>query len=357
MLTLKSNKAIIIGVGFLVILIVIILLPVEFQYKIKVQGKLLPVKEWLLYKGTDGRLTSLLTDYFEGINKSYNVALFDRGDAMQFELNSNLHSGALVKQNDTIAKIYSNEIERLIENLKGQIAAARASLTMNITGEKEAIINQEKNNLSYAIKQAEEQKKILNRLEALYERGLVSQEEYEIAKGTYELNEINILISKSRLESVETGAKQEMIRLIKSQIFALEKELAVLKKRSDNFVLLTPINGYVNRKTNSDTLLVISDTSKYVLIIPIKIPDKKYISLSQKVDIYINGKYQSTSASILEVNNNVSILNGIQVITAIASLYSSSSDMMPGLLVDAYIHTEKLSPVKYIQRIWHRLVN
>lgn len=357
MLTLKSNKAIILGVGFVIILFAIVLLPVELQYKLKVQGKLLPAREWLLYKGTDGRLTSVLTDYFAGINKSYNVALFDRGDAMQFEFHPKLHSGAVVKQNDTIARIYSNEIERLIENLKGQIAGARASLTMNMTGEKEAIINQEKNNLTYALKQAEEQKKILDRVEALYKRGLASQEEYEIAKGTFDLYEINVLISKSRLESVETGAKQEMIGLIKSQISALEKELAVLLRRSENFVLISPMEGYVNRKTNSDTLLIISDTSKYALLIPIKVPDKKFISTNQKVDIYINGKYQNVNSNIIELDNNVSLLNGIQVLTALARIDNTNEDMIPGLLVDAYIHTDRLSPVKYLQRIWQRLVN
>jgi hypothetical protein len=357
MLTLTSKKSLILGVIILVLLILFILLPIEFEYKLKVQGKLLPSKEWILYKGTDGRLTSLLTDYREGINKSYDVTLFDRGDVMEFEINQSVRSSARIELNDTIAKIYSNENERLIENLKGQIAAAKASLSANITGEKEAIIMQEKNNLDFAIKQAEEQKRILERIEALYKKGLASQEEYEIAKNTYDLYEINILISKSRLESVETGAKQETLALIKSQINALESELAVLKKRSNNFVLLSPINGYVNRKTNSDTLLIISDTSQYVLLTPIKIADKKFISPPQKVDIYINRYKQSAEADLVELNNMVQLVNGLQVVTAVSIVQQSSPEMIPGLMVDAYIHTGSLSPLKYFLRVWQRLVN
>jgi len=63
----------------------------------------------------------------------------------------------------------------------------------------------------------------LDRTEALYNKGLVSQEEYDIVKGSYDLYEINIAISKARLEAVETGVKKEEIGLIKSQIIFFGK--------------------------------------------------------------------------------------------------------------------------------------
>jgi hypothetical protein len=317
----------------------------------------LPLKEWIIYKGTDGRLTTLLTNYKTGINQSYDVTLFDRGDAMQFTFNPKLSSGASISKNDTIATVYSNEIERQIENLKGQIITARSSLSLNLTGEKEAIINEVKNNLSYAIKQAEEQKKIVERLRMLYEKNLTSQEEYEIAKGTYDLYEINISINKSRLESVETGTKQEQIDLIKSQIGALEKELFILKKRFEGFTLLSPISGIVNRITNSDTLLIIADTSEFVLISPIKIQDKIFIKTQQKVDIFINGKKQNVSAKIIELDNTVRIVNGIQIIAVTSLIEGKTDEILQGLLVDCYINTASLSPSKYLLRVWSRMVN
>lgn len=357
MLTLTSRKSLIIGTIVLILIILILVLPIKIDYKIKVQGKLLPAKEWIIYKGTDGRLTSLLTDYKTGINQSYNVTLFDRGDAMKFAFSPQLHSGASIELKDTIAMVYSNEIERQIENLKGQIISAKASLSLNLTGEKESIINQEKNNLAYAIKQSEEQKKILDRISALYEKELASKEEYEIAKGTDDLNEINISISRSRLQSVETGSKQEQVGLIKSQITALEKELAILKKRFDSFLLLSPITGIVNRKTNSDTLLVILDTTEFVLITPIKIQDKKFITSTQQVEIYFEKKKQNVNCSIIELDNKAQLLNGFQVITATSYIDGKTENLIPGLLVECYINTGGLTPLQYVERIWQRLVN
>jgi len=357
MLTLISHKFLTIIVIIALLIILILALPIKFEYKLKVQGKLLPEKEWIIYKGTDGRLTTLLTNYKTGINQSYDVILFDRGDAMQFAFNSNLHSNASVKQYDTIAYVYSNEIERQIENLKGQIITAKASLYINLTGEKEAIITEAKTSLLYVTKQSQEQKKIVDRLKSLYDRGLTSQEEYEIAKGTYDLYEINILIAKSRLQSVETGTKQEQIEFIKSQIVALEKELSVVRKRFEGFTLLSPIAGTVNRITNSDTLMTISDTSEFILISPIRIRDKKYVNPQQKIDIYLNGKKQNINANIAQMDNKTQIVQGIQIVTATSFIDGKTDEMIPGLLADCYIYTGSLKPFNFLLRVWERMVN
>jgi hypothetical protein len=128
MLTINSHKKIIIWLAAITIVILFLIIPINISYKIYVKGKLLPNKEWIIYKGTDGRLTSLITNYRSGMNQSYDVTLFDRGDAMRFSFNQKLHSGSRLFVNDTVAIVYSNEIERQIENLKGEIIAAKASL-------------------------------------------------------------------------------------------------------------------------------------------------------------------------------------------------------------------------------------
>lgn len=357
MLTLTSHKTLFVWIGLFLAFIIFLFLPIKINYNLYVKGKVLPAREWMIYKGTDGRLTSQLINYKTGMSQSYDVTLFDRGDAMQFAFDTSLHSGSKVDLNDTIAIVYSNEIERQIENLKGQIISAKASLSLNLTGEKQAVIDEENKNLDYAIKQAEEQKKILDRMKTLYEKGLVSQEEYEIAKGNYDLNVINISISKAKLLSVETGAKKEQIGFIKSQIASLENELAVMKKRFEGFTITSPLNGNVIRKTNSDTLMTITDDSELILINPVKVYDKRFIVDSAEVLIYVNGEKQNVKARIFEIDNSVKIVNGIQVVTVSSVIDKKTSALIPNLIVDCYIHTGKLSPLDYLVRVWQRIVN
>jgi hypothetical protein len=357
MLNLISRKTLFFWAILIVLIIVLLLLPIKLNYNLYVKGKILPSKEWIIYKGTDGRLTSQLINYKTGMSQSYDVTLFDRGDAMQFAFNENIFSGSQIMADDTIAVVYSNEIERQIENLKGQIVSAKASLSLNLTGEKQAIIDQENKTLEYAIKQAEEQKKILDRIVVMYEKGFVSQEEFEMTKGTYDLSNINISISKARLQTVESGAKQEQIGLINSQIISLENELAVLQKRFKGFTIISPLSGFVNRKTNSDTLMTISDVSEFILINPVKVNDKKFISDSASIDIYAVGKKQNVIANVIEIDNSVEIVNGIQVVTVTSIVNGKGKDIIPNLVVDCYIHTGKLSPIDYLVRIWQRMVN
>lgn len=357
MLTLSSRKSLIIWIAILSVIVIILLLPIKISYNIFVRGKILPVNEWIIYKGTDGRLTSQLINYKTGLNQSYDVTLFDRGDAMQFQFNSSLISGSSIRKNDTIAVIYSNENERQIENLKGEIITAKASLSLNITGEKVAVIDQETKNLDYATKQAEEQKKILDRISMLFNKGLASQEEYEIAKGTYDLYLINVSISKARLKSVETGAKPEQVGFIKAQIISLENELAILQKRFKGFTLTSPINGIVNRKTNSDTLMIISDVSEFVVMSPVKVKDKRFIQDSANVDIHTNGTKQDVKSFVYEIGNHVELVNGIQIVTVTSFIEGKSDQLIPSLIVDCYIETGKLSPLEYLVRIWQKMVN
>lgn len=355
MLTLNSNKKFFIWGGLILIILLFLILPIDLKYNIYVKGKLLPVKEWMIYKGTDGRLTSLTTNYRSGMNESYDVTLFDRGDAMKFSFNQTLFSGSRLKINDTVAIVYSNEIERQIEDLKGEIISAKASLTLNITGEKESLIEQENKTLDYSIKQAEEQKKILDRVKALFEKGLASQEEYEIAKGTYELYVINSSISKARLETVQTGSKKEQVGLIKSQIIALENELAILQKRFNGFTITSPINGVVNRKTNSDTLMIVADDSKFVLLCPVRVQDLKFISDTALIEIKTDD--ENVFATVYEKNKSVKIVSGIQVITLNADVHKNDFSLSPEMIVDCYIDAGDLSPLEYIIRIWQRMVN
>lgn len=355
MLTLTSNKKFLIWGGIVLIVIIFLLLPIDLKYNIYAKGKLLPIKEWIIYKGTDGRLTSLITNYRTGINESYDVTLFDRGDAMSFSFKQNLFSGTRLNSSDTIAVVYSNEIERQIEDLKGEIISAKASLSLNLTGEKEAIIEQENRALDFSIKQSEEQKKILDRVKALYDKGLASQEEYEIAKGNYELNLINSSISKARLESVQTGAKKEQINFFKSQIAALESELAILQKRFKGFTITSPINGIVNRKTNSDTLMIVADDSKFILLCPVKVNDIKFIDDSALIEIETD--IGNVEAILYEKDLSVKIVNGIQVVTIAAEVLNHEVRLSPDLIVDCFIDAGNLSPIEYIIRMWQRMVN
>jgi hypothetical protein len=342
--------------GILILLVIFLLLPIKIPYSIKAPGKILPAKQWIVSKGPDGRLITILKDNKLGISQNYSVSQFERGDAIQFSLRPNIFSGSAIKANDTVASIYSNEIERQFIQLKGEMEVAKASLAASKTGEKASTIQEEKDRLDYMKKQAEEQKKIFNRLEALYRKDLISQEEYEIAKGTSDLNQINISIAEAHLQTVQSGEKKEQLDYINSQIQSLQKQIDILQKRFKNYTLISQVTGVANRVLGNDTLLVVSDTSEYVILIPVKWEERNY--LYQKQSVYLKAPDSSVTqdATLVRIDKSVHPLNGGQVFFVTASFSSPKIDFLSGLMVQCSIQCDGIRPVEYLKRIFTSLL-
>jgi hypothetical protein len=343
-------------VGILFLLIIFLLIPIKVPYSVKAPGKILPAKEWIVTKGPDGRLITEFKDNKLGINQNYSVSQFERGDAIQFSLRPNISSGSMIKEKDTVAIIYSNEIERQFIQLKGELEVAKASLAANETGEKQSSIQEGKDRLVYMKKQAEEQNKIFNRLEALYQKDLISQEEYEISKGTAELNQINISIAEAQLQTAQTGVKKEQIDYIKSQIQSLQQQINVLQKRFKNYTLVSQVTGIANRILGSDTLLIVSDTSEFVALIPVKWEERNYLSCNQKVYLKAPDSSITQDATLVRIDKSIHPLNGGQVFFVTAFFDSPKTDFLSGLMVQCSIQCTPIRPVEYLERIFQSIL-
>jgi len=349
----KKAKSSIFCIGIFILIVIALLLPVKIPYSVNTPGKILPVREWIIIKGTDGRLITQLKNNQCGTIDNYSVSQFERGDAVHFKLKSDIISGAYVSANDTIAAVYSNEIERQYIQLQGELGVAMASLEVNKTGEKISVINEEKNLLEYRIEQMEQSKKQFERTEILFSKNLVSQEDYEIAKSTNELNKINVKISEAHLQSLITGSKPEQLDYIKAEISSLKNQIDLLQKRFENYTLVSPVNGIVNQFYSGDTILVISDTSAYVIISPVKWEERKYIALNQKVLIKVPDSRFSYDAKIIISKNEVQLLNRKQVFLITSLLSNKTDDIFYGLLVQCSIQCNSISPVEYITRMFN----
>ena len=334
------------------ILLVSFIIPFKIPFSVKTMGKVLPIREWVISKGPDGRLITILTNNKTGMSKNYTVSQFERGDAIQFKLNPDIISGKAISKNDTIAVLYSNEIDRQIAELKGQLDIANASLIMYSSGEKEPVIQELTNKVEYLKTQAAEQNKIYNRKKSLYEKKLISQEEYDIAKSTMELNNINIVIAEAQLKTGQSGAKQEQIGYIKSQIISLKNQIDVLKKRTDQYTLLSQINGLVRRKTSGDTLLIVSDTSEYVIIMPVKWEERNYIFPGQKIEVSFSSSKLVPEAKLYRFDNTVYTLSGRQVFLVFGYADKNISEFAPGLLIECSIKCGDVSPLEYLKRLF-----
>lgn len=347
------NKRIIYSITALIILIILLIVPIKIPYTITVPGKVIALKEWTLSKGTDGRLISVLKDNENGLSNEFSVSQFERGDAVCFRLKNNLATGCLIKNGDTIASVYSNEIDRRYAILQGDLEVARASLALNKSGDKEAVIKQETENLNFMQKQAEEQLKLFKRIESLYYGNLASRQEYEVAKGTADLNQINIKIAEAKLREVQTGSKPEELHVIETQIHSLENQIEKLQQKYNSYIIRSSINGQIKMTPSGDTILIAHDVSRYIIIMPLKWEYKEYLAKGQSVKLSTGYTSQLGTAELKEFDNSVKIINGTQVFAATANCTSiiNSENIASGLLVECCIQCGSISPYEYLKRI------
>jgi len=338
------------------LLIVVLLIPIQLPYKITVPGKVLPTKEWLLYKDSEGRLMTSLVNHRAGVHESYSVRSFQRGDAIQFILNPGISAGASVTISDTIGVIYSNETEKQLINLKANLQSQNALLNVNESKEKEALISEAKQGVAFAERQFEEQQKIYLRQKGLFDKELISEQEFDLSKGALDLFRINIEIAKERLNSVTTGEKQEQIDLVKTNINGLQNEISILEQRFSDYVIQSPVNGTVNRVFSSDTLLIVSDTTEYIVYMPIQWNYKEYVKKDQSVEFDLQDR-SSTYGKILAVENSAELIDRNIVSFATATYSGKNTNFIPGLLLECSIICDELTPRQHLFRFLESLLN
>ena len=338
----------------LIAIIFLFILPINLPYSIKVPGKVLPQKEWVLSKTDNGMIVTQLINNKTGISEDYFVTQFERGDAVQLNLNSKKNNFS-VSKNDTIGIIHSNEINRELVKLQGKLAETKASLELNLTGNKKSIIDAAKETLAFSKEKSKEQKKILARLKAMFRKNLISKEEYEIAQNESNLNDINISIAQAQLEAVKTGEKPEQVQFINSKILSIENEISVLEKRLNNFVIISPINGTVNQIANSDTILFVADTSEYVILMPVNIKEKEYLKKDISIELQIPYNKKIIEADFYGLNNKVQIFNGTQVIFVKAIVDKNKLDFIPGMYVQCKLNLGSVSIKERIIKIFQRI--
>jgi hypothetical protein len=345
-------KAVITTVAIL-LLVILFVLPIKLPYSFSAIGRLNVAEEWIILKGRDGQLITMLKDLRTGLSKNYSVTEFERGDNAKFTFNPNIKLGMKISKSDIIGSISSNELDIRLTTLRGKLLVTEALLKQNLSGEKESLIKEAEENLVYLRKKAEVDKKIYLRQEKLFGKNLISEEEYEVYKNTNELNAIEIAIAETQLQSISSGEKSEKINFIKAQITALKNEITMMEKKADNFIFTSPIIGIVKSLQVGDTLLVVADTSQYVLTVQLPLDKYNYITCVPGADITIPFQNKIAAATLGSINNSVQYFSSRPMVIATAIVNKTSNDFMPGLLVKCDVECGEIEIAEHIKRIFN----
>ena len=348
-LSVKNKKVIFITVST-VILLIFLFFPVHIPYSIETMGKIRPYRELIVKMEPDGRFTSVLQNHMEGTVEQSSVTQYKRGDPISFHLHPNVIPGCHITAGDTLGWIESQEIERQLTQLTGELAVQNALLRQMEAGEKQAVIDEARKRLEYAREQVAEQQKIVKRTKDLFETKFVPQQDYEIAVSALRLYELNVEIAEKQLLSLQTGAKQEEINLVHSQIAAIETEIASLHERLERYTIISPLSGIALDSLSDDIILEIGDTTHFVIDIPLKLNIHDYIHIGQEVKFRFAGLKSTLYGNICKIGNVAQFKRDEQFFLAVAQINDDNTSLLPGTIARCLLVCAPVTPLEYFYK-------
>jgi hypothetical protein len=346
---MPSKRQKLTGAAVLVLLLAF-LLPIRIPYRISAPGKVLCSHEWMVTVTAGGGIITSVLDRNSGVTRRYDVSEFSRGDAIRFSLDPRIVIGSALGKGDTVGVLESSETERELANLHGDLASARASLAALAAGEKESIVDEARQKVEFAKRRSQEMDILLARQKKLHERDLISREEYELAEQNASGAAIHVSIAEAQLRSAVTGVKSEQIRMAREQIVSLEREIKVLERRRKGYELVMPLAGLVMQAGAGDTLLVVSDTTEYVVVMPLPLNERSFVSTGRRVRLRAETAHRIPDASVTAVDQAVHSLAGRQVVLATARLQGTPREVLHGLTARCTVMGEPVSLVQYLRR-------
>ncbi len=345
----KIERKVIVGILLFCMAVLLLLVSgIKVPHSLGIFAEVHPQQKWQIVKGTDGQLTSTLMDYETGFSNAFGVTQFQRGESMIFSFSESMKNRKEIKAGDSIGVIRSSEVEENIVRLEGGLTVAKAELAANKTGEKPPLITEAKNRLEFAKAKLGQKKNTFQRNEQLYKKGFLPAEQYETDLWEIKQLEIEISIYQSQLEAITSGLKPETLKLVESKITALTNELDVLKRRSKNFVVISPINGIVNRSFSSDTILSIINLDQVVMNVPLKIAYMNALKEGESVSVKFENHAEDFQAKLLSLSKEVKMLNGEQVIVAAILIDNSGKQLLPGMITQGTIRLGSISIWNYL---------
>lgn len=348
---MKKKHKIQIIIAISVVVLSICCLPFEIPYTINSVAKILPARQWILSRGSDGDFLTYTVNHANGINKTYQLTSFDRGESIVLDLDPALGYGNIVKQGDTIGVIYSSGQQESLIQLTGELQVLTATLKVSMSGNKMTEVREAQERVAMAESEYDKQVKIVERLNKLLEKDLIAEADYQMATDQLTIISKAVKVREAELGSSMSGEKVEEINKLKEQILAVENKIAFLNQQinSQNSIIV-PFSGRIERTFSNDTLLVLSNFDSGIACIPVPLEDAANIYEGEKVSLYLTGDEVILSGSIQMKHPVMNIIDGRQCIVVVAKINSVSNDFVSGVFAQAEIDCGNVSLQTYLRR-------
>ena len=250
--------------------------PVEGQ--VKGFCLLEPARQWTLTERRVGSYESRTDDNLTGRILDYRLHQFDRPAVLDLGLGGDSMENDQVDAGQVVAQMSSSELEldlaersTALEQARGRLAALRA-------GAKPAALTHAQLQARRAAAELEAMEIRYDRQKALFERGGISDEDWESTRANRDLLELDLQLAHAELAILESGDNPAEVQAAEETLRALEREHAAVSGMRDALAIHSPIAGILDMNPSTGVLASVSSVDS--LVISVMLPQHRASELA-----------------------------------------------------------------------------
>ncbi|MDZ7371751.1 MAG: hypothetical protein ONB12_11330 [candidate division KSB1 bacterium] len=350
----KRHKQLLLRVsGAALLILLAALFFARFDYRVKGPALLVPKAEWTIVQSEQDKLLTRLVQNDRGFVTTIELFHISRPDYVSLQIRPDLEQGKRLEANEVAAQLTSLEDQIRLSETLGLLEQANAQLQALKTGLKPTMQEEANQELQYAKVQLAAYEPILHRYQELFEKSLISRQQFDSVKAQYELYRIDVALKEARLRTAKTGEKAEMLAVIEAQIRSAATQMELLKKKASAESIRTPISGIVGLpdRLNGELFHLCSNDSLVVQML-IKPQDAPLVKPGQSVSVFIYGKGKiAAPARVLSISPNSRLVQ-VQPMYVALAVISNAGDLAPGMSGRYTLQTAKYSGWDLLRRSW-----
>jgi len=171
-----------------------------------------------------------------------------------------VNAGDSVREGQTIAQIDRSDYLQKVREVEARVAQARAHLMELEAGARTEELRQAEEAVRSAESRFENAKLQRERMEALYQRQVISKRELDVADMEYTVAQAQLASSREHLKLLREGARHEVRESAQARLKETEAMLAQERIRLQHTKIVAPFSGEISRRYMDAGALASSST-------------------------------------------------------------------------------------------------
>lgn len=343
-------KKLLVKLGVLA-LVVIVLVFVKWELKVSQDCEIAALEYYIISNQAASFMEEQLFIEGEEEKRQTNVLKLISAEYGVVNLEPLVKEGQKVHKGDLIAQVSSNQYKNEMATTMAMIDKAKADYSILKKGARPEELQQANDNVRRIEALLKAKQKGKERFDQLWEKKLVSQEEYDKVLSEYQALESDLAIAKNTLRLLQLGAKPEELAKAQAEIQRLEAKANYLKQQIQAQDLKSPISGIVTNVRPKGDLISIARLDTVRVLISASEKDMDVVKAGQKVKAKVRAyPGKSFYGVVTKVAQQAEKQGNRNIFIITSKVANNSSHLKPGMTGQAKIYCGKRSLMNLFTR-------